>query len=184
LSSDLMLVVFYGTGKGKTTAALGTLFRFLGYDGSALVLQFMKDCSSGEYELYRKLVRYGFKVKWYCLGTNEFVDPYDLGNEVASLVMAKSVGFLLHVFPDVFNELKPRLVLFDELGLAVHMSIIPTEIALKTLTAFQGSSEYHAIVTGRYVPKELKEVADLITKFSEVKHYFREGHVNIRGLDV
>lgn len=184
MSSGLMLLVFYGTGKGKTTAALGTLFRFLGYDGSALVLQFMKDCSSGEYELYRRLAKYGFKIKWYCLGVSEFIDPYDLGNEVASLVMAKSVGFLLYVFPSIFNELKPRLVIFDELGLAVHMSLIPTEIALNTLAIFQGSSEYHAIVTGRYVPKELKDVADLITKCSEVKHYFRGGHINIKGLDI
>lgn len=179
-----MLLTFYGSGKGKTTAALGTLFRFLGYGDKVLVAQFMKDCNSGEYSFYKELRKLGKRVKWYCLGTSEFVNPDDLGSDNTSLVMAMSTGFLLYEFPKLFIELKPDLVIFDELGLAVHLSLVPVEVALSVLTPFSRSTEHHAVVTGRYVPKEIRDISDLVTRCSEVKHYFREGYVNLRGLDV
>lgn len=179
-----MLLTFYGSGKGKTTAALGILFRFLGYSDRVLVAQFMKDCKSGEYNFYRDLIKLNKKVRWYCLGTSEFVDPNDLGSDNASIVMAVGTGFLLYEFPRVFNEFKPNLVVFDELGLATHLSLVPLDVALNALSPFAGSSEYHAVVTGRYVPKEIRDVSDLVTRCDEVKHYFRRGYVNIRGLDI
>jgi len=179
-----LLLVFYGKGKGKTTAALGTLLRFLGYGGRALVMQFMKSGNSGEYRLYRKLSECGLNVKWFCLGTDELVNPNDLGSEAASVNIAKGLGFLLYEYPKLVKEFQPSLTVFDELGLAVHMGLIPADLALNILSSFTGSSELHAIVTGRYVPKYLRDIADLVTNCREEKHYFRKGYVNLEGLDV
>ncbi len=179
----VLLLVFYGKGKGKTTAALGTLLRFLGYGGNSLVIQFMKSTDSGEYRFYRKLVECGLNVKWFCLGTDEFVDPNDLGSENASIVMAKSLGFLLYEYPKIVEEFKPNLTIFDELGLVLHMGLIPEEPVLNTLRKFARNTEHHAVVTGRYVPKYLRDEADLITNCYEEKHYFRDGYVNLKGLD-
>lgn len=178
-----MLLVFHGKGKGKTTAALGTVFRYLGHGGRTFVLQFMKSADSGEYKLYRKLIECGVSIKWFCLGTNTFVDPHDLGDEAASVTVAKALGFLMYEYPKIVEEFKPNLIVFDELGLMTHLGLIPADIALDILKGFPRSLETHAIVTGRYVPKYLRDMADLVTNCSEEKHYFREGFVNIEGLD-
>lgn len=181
----ILLLIFYGKGKGKTTAALGTIFRFLGYGGIVVVLQFMKSSDSGEYRLYKKLseCNLNLNIRWFCLGTNEFVNPNDLSDDSASITIAKSFGFLLYEYPRIIEEFKPNLILFDELGLATHMGLIPAELVLDILKHFSGNTEKHAIVTGRYVPKYLRDIADLVTNCGEEKHYFRKGYVNIKGLD-
>jgi cob(I)alamin adenosyltransferase len=39
------------------------------------------------------------------------------------------------------------------------------------------------ILTGRYAPKELVDLADLVTNCSEVKHYYSKGVQSRRGID-
>ncbi len=178
-----MLLIFYGKGKGKTTAALGTVFRFLGHGGKAVVIQFMKSSNSGEYKLYKKLIRCKLDVKWFCLGTEKFINLDDLGDEVASVVTAKSLGFLLYEYPKIVEEFRPNIIVFDELGLALHVGLIPADLTLNILNNFAGNPELHAIVTGRYVPKYLRDIADLITNCHEERHYFKKGYINVKGLD-
>ena len=38
-------------------------------------------------------------------------------------------------------------------------------------------------MTGRDVPKEIIEIADLVTDMNEVKHYFTEGINSRNGID-
>jgi len=183
-----MLLVFYGRGKGKTSAALGTVLRALGHGFKVLVIQFMKSSDSGEYLFYRKLINcgcgLGSNIRWYSVGTREFVNVNDLGNEVASITIAKSVGFLLHIYPAIVNDFKPDLTLFDELGLATHLGLLPEDLTLDVLSRYSGNEDKHAIVTGRYVPKSIRDIADLITNCNEVRHYFLKGFTNIKGLDI
>ncbi|MCX8185224.1 MAG: cob(I)yrinic acid a,c-diamide adenosyltransferase [Sulfolobales archaeon] len=175
-----MLLVFYGKGKGKTTAAYGTAIRALGRGWRVVVASFMKSGDSGEIELLRKLE---LPVKVYVLGTREFVKPGDYEGEAASENMAKAYAFLRYELPKLMRNYKPKLVVFDELGLAVHLALVDEGTATRVLKRFTGDRELHAIVTGRYVPNTLKNMADLISEVREVKHYFRRGYINVVGLD-
>ncbi len=181
-----MLLVFYGKGKGKTTAAFGTAVRALGRGWRVLIIQFMKHHESGEVILLKSLSKSCLRkqVLIYQLGTKEFVNPNDLGSYIASINMALSYGFLTHVYPKLMLKYKPKLVIFDELGLATHMGLVDELLTLKILKKFAGNTKRHAIVTGRYVPKPVKDLADLVTEVREVKHYFRKGFVDVVGLDV
>ena len=49
-----MLHIYYGDGKGKTTAAMGLALRALGHEKHVTILQFLKDGSSGEIALLRR----------------------------------------------------------------------------------------------------------------------------------
>ena len=49
-----MLHIYYGDGKGKTTAAMGLAMRALGHEKHVTILQFLKDGSSGEIAMLRR----------------------------------------------------------------------------------------------------------------------------------
>ena len=183
-----MLLIFYGKGKGKTTAAVGTAIRALGRGWRVLFVQFLKVWNTGERELLKKLSLrngplYG-KLVWVNFGTKEFVNPDNLSNEVASINMAFSYGFMLHLLPKIVMDFQPKLIVFDELGVAIHMSIMDEYLPKKILMEFAGSLDKHAIVTGRYIPSTIREIGDLVTKVNEVKHYFRKVNTSIEGLDL
>lgn len=52
-----MLHLYWGDGKGKTTAAMGLALRALGHGRRVVILQFLKDGSSGEIEMLRRCGR-------------------------------------------------------------------------------------------------------------------------------
>jgi len=183
-----MLLIFYGKGKGKTTAAVGTAIRALGRGWRVLMVQFMKVWGTGERKLLRELsVRgnplYG-KLLWINFGTKEFINPNNLGDEVASINMAFSYGFMLHMLPQILSDFKPKLTIFDELGVAIHLFIMDEYLPQKVLKPFAGSLERHAIVTGRYMPSTIRRMGDLVTKVDEVRHYFKKINTSIEGLDL
>ncbi len=175
-----MLLVFYGKGKGKSTAAYGTVLRALGRGWRVAVAVFMKSGDSGELLLLRRLK---LPVRVYVLGTEEFVAPGNYEGEIPSENMARAYAFLKHVLPSLMKSYRPKLVVFDELGLAVHIALVDEDTALRALRRFAGRRDFHAVVTGRYVPKTIKNMADLVSEVREVKHYFRRGYVNLEGLD-
>jgi len=183
-----MLLVFYGKGKGKTTAALGTAVRALGRGWNILMVQFMKKGDYGELEFFNSLsaeeTPFKNRMRWYMLGTEEFVSPGNLGDEVASINMALAYGFLLNIFPKLLREFNPQLTIMDELGIAIHIGIVDEDLGLRVAKVFAENRDRHGIITGRYVPSPIKDVADLVTEVREVKHYFRKGYVSLKGLDL
>lgn len=175
-----MLLVFYGKGKGKTSAAYGTVVRALGHGWRVVVAVFMKSGDSGELLLLRKLK---LPVRVYVLGTKEFVAPGSYDSDAASENMARAYAFLNYLLPNLLRGYRPRLVVFDELGLAIHMGLVDERTAVRVLKKFAGNRELHGLVTGRYAPSVLRSMADLVSEVREVKHYFRRGFVNLEGLD-
>lgn len=177
-----MLLVYFGTGKGKTTAAMGVVARALGRGYRVVVAQFMKATPSGEAIFYRSGYHDGL-LKWFLLGTKEFVTPGDLTSDTALINTALVYGFLRYILPRLLKEFHPELVVLDELGIATHLGLVDEWSVLETLQAFIGNREKHAIVTGRYVPSTIREAADLVSEVREVKHYFKRGIISLEGID-
>ena len=50
-----MMHIYYGDGKGKTTAALGLALRWVGRGGKVVIAQFLKGADSGERVAWKEL---------------------------------------------------------------------------------------------------------------------------------
>lgn len=168
-----MLQVYTGTGKGKTTAALGVALRASGYGMTTLMLSFLKDDPDyGE-------ARAAGNLPWLTLkqvGRDAFVnfrnpDPLDLqmcrdGWQEAKKAIADHAA---------------DIIILDELNIVLATNMLPTQEVVAFLQEHKQSVEL--ITTGRGAPEALLKAADLVTDMQEVKHYFHKGVSSRNGID-
>ena len=78
-------------------------------------------------------------------------------------------------------EGKFDMVILDELTIALYYSMLSLEEVLNVLR--QRSPHTEVVITGRYAPQELIDIADLVTNMQEVKHYYSLGVLSRNGID-
>ncbi|MCD6575854.1 MAG: cob(I)yrinic acid a,c-diamide adenosyltransferase [Nanoarchaeota archaeon] len=165
-----MIYLFTGNGKGKTTSALGTAIRAIGYGKKVVVIQFMKKRETGEKKFFQK---HGYE--FYQFGTEKFVDfknPTEKDKQLAK----EGLNFAKEKLKE-----KPFLLVLDELNVAIAANLLSVEEVLEMLSNIP--EETHIIITGRYAKQELIDKADLVTEMKEIKHPFQKGKPAIEGLD-
>lgn len=168
-----LILVHTGAGKGKTTAALGMVFRALGHGMKVGVVQFTKGAiPTGEAALAKKLAP---QLEWHTLGEGFTWDTRDRERDVASARRAweTAVGLLRDPSFD--------LVVLDELNIVLRYDYLALDAILAELRAKR--EMLHVVVTGRNAKAELIELADLVTDMTMVKHPFRGGVKPQRGVE-
>lgn len=157
-----LLMVHTGTGKGKSTAAFGTLLRSLGHGYKVGVLQFIKGAwSTGE---QKALESFGDLVTYHVAGQGFTWNTQDRAADIAQARAAWDIAL------QMIHDPSYHVVLLDELNIVLRYDYLPVEevvVALKT-------REMHVIVTGRNAPPALIDSADLVTEMTLIKHPFRE----------
>lgn len=174
-SSGLVLVNT-GNGKGKTTAALGTVLRAVGYGHRVLIVQFIK--GSWTYGEMKSIERLKPEVEFHRLGRGfvGIVDD-DLPREEHEKAAREALAFA----KERLTSGDYRLVVLDEIFVAVKLGLIRTGDVLKFLEARPRMTSL--ILTGRDAPQEVIDRADTVTEMTEVKHAYRKGILAIRGVD-
>ncbi len=158
------LQVYTGNGKGKTTAALGLALRAMGAGFRVFLGQFLK---SGDYSEIKALRHFEPQIEIQQFGKGCFVkgkpSPKDFRLAEEGWKRCEQA-----LFSEEF-----QLLIFDELNLAFYFGLLPLEEVLAVLKKRPPSTEI--VITGRYAPKDLIEMADLVTEMREVKHYYQKG---------
>ncbi|MGK7955760.1 MAG: cob(I)yrinic acid a,c-diamide adenosyltransferase [Crocosphaera sp.] len=159
-----LIIVNTGNGKGKTTAALGMVMRSLGHGFKVAIVQFIK----GAWEPAEKAVlsQWEDQLDFLAMGEGFTWETQDRERDIlkAQEAWEKAVSFI--------NNSKYQLVLLDEVNVALKLGYLEAETVVKTLKEKPEST--HVILTGRGAPKELIEVADLVTEMTLIKHPFKE----------
>lgn len=158
--------IYYGDGKGKTTAAFGLAFRCAGRGKQVVVAQFLKSAGSGEVTAAERfpeitLVR-GKAVQKFTFQMNSEEkaqtarDCLDLFQRAASLARDSSA----------------RLLVLDEV-IDASCGFLPMD----ELVAFlDGKPEgLEVVLTGHSLPGELARRADYISHVTKEKHPYDEG---------
>ena len=152
--------IFTGDGKGKTSAALGTVLRAVGHGLRAYIIFFMKgDYPYGERKSLPKLPN----VTVTSFGHKDFVYPADIKPE--HIEQAKRA---LATAREAIMSGNYDLVVLDEINVAIAFKLIALEDVLGLIRDKPGHVEL--ILTGRKAAPELVRAADLVTEMLNIKH--------------
>jgi cob(I)alamin adenosyltransferase len=167
-----LVIVNTGNGKGKTTAALGVLFRAWGRGMRVCMLQFIKATTSnyGEERAARRLgiemIPMGDGFTW----TSENLEKDKaLARQCWELCKEK-------ISSDEYD-----IVILDEMTYAFTFGWLDVNEVIAFLK--QRPAGQHIIITGRNAPPELIEYADLVTEMNEIKHPYKEGVQAQKGIE-
>ncbi|MHA1907736.1 MAG: cob(I)yrinic acid a,c-diamide adenosyltransferase [Candidatus Thorarchaeota archaeon] len=164
--------IYTGSGKGKTTCALGAGLRAAGHGLDVMVISFMKakvawrgndndDVNYGEFRVIESITNFTIipmgRESWV---DKENPDPIDIQ-------MAQD-GFELAM--EALREHKCDVLILDEINVAVEWNLISLEQQMELISTKPPGIEL--IMTGRYAREEVIAAADLVTEMKEVKHYY------------
>ncbi len=170
-----LLIVHTGSGKGKTSAALGMVFRHIGHGWPVGVVQFVKSPSwdTGEARL---LAKFPELVTLHIMGEGFTWETQDRARDIAAASAAWERA------KDLIRDDRHRLVLLDELNIVLRYDYLPIADVLKFLRE-EKPADKHVIITGRNAHADLIELADLVTEMTLVKHPFRSGIKAQKGIE-
>ena len=173
ITSKGLLIVNTGPGKGKSTAAFGLVLRALGHGHHVGVVQFIKGAwNTGE---KRALERFSDLLSWHSMGEGFTWETQDRERDIAA---AKRAWYQVLEF---MNDPKIRLILLDELNIALRYDYLPLLEVVNVLS--NRRPDLHIIVTGRNAKPEMIEAADLVTEMGMIKHHFAAGVKAQEGIE-
>ena len=164
-----MLHLYWGNGKGKTTAAMGLALRALGHGRRVVIVQFLKDGTSGEIAPLRAA---GAAV--YACPNAKFTWLMDEADKAAAReASARALGRAL---AEPFD-----LLVLDEACAALKSGILD-EALLRRAVAFAKNGR-EVVLTGRDPAPWLQEAADYSTEMRAHKHPYADGVAAREGVE-
>jgi len=164
--------LYTGDGKGKTTAALGAALRAVGHGKRVVIIQFMKGRLYGELEAAKSLA--GLAIEQY--GRDEFVDP-----KTPAAVDRNLAEEGWRRAEELAREGGVDMLILDEINVAVSFGLIELERVLSFMR--EKPDRLELILTGRYAPGEMIDLADTVTEMREIRHHYKGGVPARKGIE-
>jgi len=164
--------VYTGSGKGKTTAAIGLGIRASGANNKIIMIQFMKGRKYSELITIDNIKNFDY-IQY---GRDEFVSKEN--PEKIDIDLAKK-GF--EHAKKIIKEKKYDMLILDEINVAVDFNLIKVDEVLKIMNDKPENMEL--VLTGRYANTEFVKNADIVTEMLEIKHPYQNGLEARKGID-
>ncbi len=178
---DVMLIVFTGNGKGKTTAAIGQAIRAIGQGKRVFMIQFIKGPGypSGEDAILPGIVSSVGGRLHFEKGGRGIVGilgdklPFEEHRAAALQTLGRAAS--------AAGSGDYDLVILDEVNVALDLRLL----TLAEVTDFLDSvpSSVDIIFTGRYAHSEVLYRADLATRCDELCHPYQQRVVAKKGVE-
>ncbi|MCB0725497.1 MAG: cob(I)yrinic acid a,c-diamide adenosyltransferase [Ignavibacteriae bacterium] len=179
--------VYYGYGKGKTTASIGLSIRALGAEKKVAIVQFDKGYDGknehySERKVLRKLKEIGYPMIIYPTGCERMNEDGtfrfksnddDLAEAQRGLSIAK----------DLIENGNQDLLVLDEIIAAVAYNLLKKEEVEEVIALYRKNQRFEMVMTGHKLWDGLEEKVDLITEMRKVKHYFDAGIPAREGIE-
>lgn len=170
-SNNKMIQLYTGHGKGKTTAAIGAAIRASGAGMNVFIAQFVKGMYYNELDVIKTIPNITLEQ----LGRDCFIEKEPTQADIDAAQQGwNKVKAIIH-------QNKHDMIILDELCIALYYKLLDLNDVLEVLKSIDKKNEI--IITGRYAPDELVELADLVTKMREIKHYYNNGTQARKGIE-
>ncbi|MDZ7766371.1 MAG: cob(I)yrinic acid a,c-diamide adenosyltransferase [Melioribacteraceae bacterium] len=166
--------IYTGNGKGKTTAAIGQAIRAAGNGYRSLIIQFMKEYPYSELTALKQFKEF-IEIEQYC--GDDFVYKNELPSKEEKDKAVKAIKRAEEEFTKDYYD----IIILDEIVVSIYFKLIEVEAVIELIKKKPTNKEL--ILTGRYCPKELIDLADLVTEMKEVKHYYQKGITSRKGFE-
>jgi cob(I)alamin adenosyltransferase len=167
-----VLILLKGNGKGKSSSALGTMARSLGYGKRCAVIQFIKGrMETGEMKFFKDHPL----VDWHVMGHGFTWETQDKSQDIAAAQQAWILAEKL------LQDDRYDFLLFDEMSYMFKYEYLDVEPVVKALQA--RPKMQNVMITGRTMAVQLQDVADTISTVQDDKHAFRQGVKAQEGIE-
>ncbi len=164
--------LYFGNGKGKTTAAIGLALRAAGCGLKVYIAQFVKGMKYSELDSLAKL-KDSITVKQYGRGCYIRRQATEKDVEAAQKGLAD--------VKKIIASGKYDMVILDEITIAEFFKLISVQDILDIISSKPDNVEL--VLTGRKADYRIIDAADLVTEMVEVKHYYTKGIEARKGIE-
>lgn len=165
-----LLHLYWGDGKGKTTAAMGLALRALGSGKRVVIVQFLKGGRSGEIPLLEQL---GAKIYRGKVG-QKFVFQMNDAEKAATRELQNANLRAAQQEP-------ADLLILDEAGSAWELDMVDKEL-LKAVV-LERPAEQECVLTAHGAPDWMLEAADYSTEMKCHRHPYQKGIAAREGIE-
>ena len=193
-----LVQVWWGDGKGKTTAALGMAMRAAGHGYRVHLLQFMKGGTGtvedvrGEYNAIAALPGFSYENAGH-YGWHGFLDGSDDDEHEARakgalerareiLTASGEADLTEPLDADDSPTAGVNMLVIDEILYAANRGLVDPE-DVRSLIASKPESVELVLTGGHEAPEYLYDDADLVTEVGKVKHPLDAGHPARKGTE-
>jgi cob(I)alamin adenosyltransferase len=166
-----LIQVYTGSGKGKTTAALGLAIRAAGAGLKVYICQFLKGKYHCELTSLQKLKN--IKVEQF--GRTCFMrgspSKKDIGLAGCGLEAAKKA----------IKTKKYNIIVLDEINVALKLKLLKLKDVISIIK--NAPKKVELILTGRHAHPKILKMADLVSYMQDRKHYYKKGIKARRGIE-
>ena len=158
-----MIQIYYGDGRGKSTAALGNAIHAASEGKNIVMVQFLKGKRSEEEESFLK--RLEPEIKIFCFEKTE--ESYEKLSEEQKLEAALNIKNGLNYARKVLMTGECDLLVLDEILGVIDNGLVTKEDIKAVIDA--KSEGVDLVMTGRVLDDDLREYADEIYKIVSEK---------------
>ena len=171
-----LTIVYTGSGKGKTTAALGIALRAAGHHKKICMIQFIKGSwHYGEMDSSKLL---GPEFEMAAVGRG-FVGIID--DRTPRKTHVKVAQEAVKISKEKILSGKYDIVILDEINYAVNLKLINVSDVLELIKS--KPEDVDLVLTGNHASDKVIEEADLVTEMRQIKHPFQRGIKARKGID-
>ncbi|MCI0450521.1 MAG: cob(I)yrinic acid a,c-diamide adenosyltransferase [Chlorobi bacterium] len=179
--------LYYGYGKGKTTAAIGLAIRALGAGKKIAIVEFDKGYDEqtehySEHITLRKLKKQNLPLEVYRTGCERMNKDGTFRFKNADEDF-KEAQRALSITKKLIRGGKQDLLILDEIIAAVVYHLIEKEDVFKIIDLYNKKRRFELVMTGHKLIEGLEEKVDLITEMRKIKHYFDKGIQARQGIE-
>ena len=165
-----LLHLYYGDGKGKTTAAMGLALRAMGSGKRVVILQFLKGGKSGEVPLLEQLGAKVYRGKAgqkfvFQMNEEEKEATRQLQNANLTAAMAEPADLLI----------------LDEAGSAWELDMVDKALLQKAV--LERPAEQECVLTAHAAPQWMLDAADYVTEMKCHRHPYQKGIAARQGIE-